>query len=172
MIAYKTVIKKFKEQGEKTGWTYIEVSATIAEQLNPGCKKSFRVKGKFDQYSFDGMSMLPMGEGNFIIALKADVRKAIKKKAGDELNVQLTFQKKAYEIDAGFLACLEDEPAALAYFNSLPGSHRNYFSKWIESAKTEPTRTKRIVQAVNALAKKWGYAEMIRAQKAQKNDFR
>lgn len=172
MISYKTVIKKFKEQGEKTGWTYIEVSAAIAEQLNPGCKKSFRVKGKFDQYSFDGMSMLPMGEGNFIIALKADVRKAIKKKAGDELNVQLAFQKKAYEIAADFLACLEDEPVAYEHFSSLPGSHRNYFSKWIESAKTEPTRTKRIVQAVNALAKKWGYAEMIRAQKAQKNDFR
>ena len=171
MIAFKTVIKKFKEQGEKTGWTYIEVAASIAEQVNPACKKSYRVKGKFDQYSFDGMTMLPMGEGNFIIALKADVRKAIKKKAGDDLTVQLSFQDKAYEIAADFLACLEYDPTALAFFNSLPGSHRNYFSKWIESAKTEPTRTKRIVQAVNALAKKWGYAEMIRAQKAQKNDF-
>ncbi len=171
MIAFKTVIKKFKEQGEKTGWTYIEVSAQDAETINPGCKKSFRVKGKFDNYSFEGMNMLPMGEGNFIIALKSDIRKIIKKKAGDFLNVQLSFQKKAYEIAADFLACLEDEPTALAYFNTLPTSHRNYFSKWIESAKTEPTRTKRIIQAVDALSKKWGYVEMIRADKDHKNRF-
>jgi hypothetical protein len=44
----------------------------------------------------------------------------------------------------------------------LPGSHRNYFSKWIDSAKTDATKTKRIAMAVNALSKKWGYPEMMR----------
>nr|MBP8244154.1 YdeI/OmpD-associated family protein [Chitinophagaceae bacterium] len=51
---------------------------------------------------------------------------------------------------------------AKAFFESLTGSHQRYFSKWIDSAKTEPTRVKRITMAVNALAKKWGYGEMIR----------
>ncbi|HQV55523.1 MAG TPA: YdeI/OmpD-associated family protein, partial [Chitinophagaceae bacterium] len=45
------------------------------------------------------------------------------------------------------------------------GSHQKYFSKWIDAAKTEPTKVKRITMAVNALAKKVGYPEMIRAAK-------
>ena len=167
MIRFETIIKKFDKQGEKTGWTYIDIPAAIAEQLCPGNKKSFRVKGTFDAFAFDGMTMLPMGEGDFIIPLKADVRKAIKKRAGDQLSVQLSFQPKAYELAADFMACLEDEPVALTYFNTLTGSHRNYFSKWIESAKTEDTRTKRIALAVNALVRKMGYAEMVREQAAK-----
>ena len=167
MINFETTIKKFEKQGEKTGWTYILIPAGTAEKINPGCKKSFRVKGKFDAFAFDAMTLLPMGEGDFIIPLKADVRKAIGKRAGDKLKVQLTLQEKAYEIAADFQECMEDEPAALNYFQSLTGSHRNYFSKWIESAKTEETRTKRIVLAVNALARKMGYAEMVREQTAK-----
>lgn len=167
MIRFETIIKKFDKQGEKTGWTYIDIPAAIAEQLYPGNKKSFRVKGKFDAFAFDGMALLPMGEGDFIIPLKADVRKAIQKRAGDTLSVQLSFQPKAYELAADFMACLEDESVALTHFNTLTGSHRNYFSKWIESAKTEDTRTKRIALAVNALVRKMGYAEMIREQAAK-----
>ncbi|MFY7838988.1 MAG: YdeI/OmpD-associated family protein [Lacibacter sp.] len=167
MISFETIIKKFEKQGEKTGWTYILIPAAIAEKINPGCKKTFRVKGKFDALAFDAMTLLPMGEGDFIIPLKADVRKAIGKRAGDKLNVQLALQSKAYEIAADFMDCLEDEPKALEHFQSLTGSHRNYFSKWIESAKTEETRTKRIVLAVNALARKMGYPEMIREQTAK-----
>lgn len=165
MVRFKAAIQKFQKQGEKTGWTYITIPQEIAEQINPGVKKSYRVKGRFDQYRFDAMTLLPMGEGDFIIPLKADVRKKLGKTAGETLMAELELQQKAYEIDADFMACLEDEPAALNFFNSLSAGHRNYFSKWIESAKTEPTRAKRIAMAVNALAKKWGYAEMIRAQK-------
>lgn len=165
MVRFKVTIQKFQKQGEKTGWTYISIPQKVAEQINPGVKKSYRVKGRFDAYVFDGISLLPMGEGDFIIPLKADVRKKLGKRAGETLMAELELQQKAYEIDADFLACLEDEPVAFDFFNTLPNGHRNYFSKWIESAKTEPTRAKRITMAVNALAKKWGYAEMIRAQK-------
>jgi predicted transcriptional regulator len=167
MLQFSSVIQKFKKQGEKTGWTYICIPAAIAEQLNPGCKKSFRVKGKLDAYKLDGISLLPMGEGDFIMPLKTDIRKAIRKSAGDTLNVQLAFQPKAYEIVPDFLTCLEDEPTALEHFNSLTGSHQRYFSKWIDSAKTEPTKAKRIAMAVTALARKMGYAEMIREETAK-----
>jgi len=83
---------------------------------------------------------------------------------GDLLRVSLAVDKQQYQLAADFVACLEDEPRAMAFFNTLPGSHQRYFSKWIESAKTEPTKVKRITMAVNALAKGLGYAEMIRMQ--------
>ena len=165
MIRFTTTLLKFKEKGEKTGWTYIEIPSKLAEQLNPGVKKSFRIKGKLDAYSFDALALLPMGEGNFILPLKADIRRSLKKNAGAHVQVQMALQPKGYSLDTEFLECLNDEPKALEFFNSLTGSHRNYFSKWIESAKTTETKAKRIVMAVNALVKKRGYPEMIRANK-------
>jgi uncharacterized protein YdeI (YjbR/CyaY-like superfamily) len=106
-----------------------------------------------------------MGGGIFIMALNADMRKAIAKKEGAMLNVQLTEDKSDFVFNADFMECLADEPAAQTYFQSLTGSHQRYFSKWIDSAKTEPTKTKRIAMAVNALAKGWGYPEMIRGSR-------
>ncbi len=165
MIRYTTTILKFDKQGEKTGWTYIVVPADLAAQVKPSFKKSFRVKGKLDQHVIKQVALLPMGDGNFILPLNAVMRKAIGKMKGARVDVQLTEDKVAYELNAEFLECLSDEPAALAYFNSLPMSFKNYYSKWIDAAKTEPTRTKRIALAVSGLAKKMDFGEMLRSQK-------
>ena len=133
----------------------------------PGNKKSFRVKGKLDDYAIKGIALLPMGNGDFIMALNADIRKAIGKRKGAVVKVQLEADVP-YQLNAAFMECMADEPAALAYFKSLPGSHQNYFSKWVESAKTEPTKVKRIAEAVSALSRKMGYGEMIRARKDER----
>jgi Domain of unknown function (DUF1905)/Bacteriocin-protection, YdeI or OmpD-Associated len=165
MVQYTTAIKKFGSQGEKTGWTYIEVPVDIAQELKPGNKKEFKVKGKLDKHPIKRVSLLPMGGGLFILVLNADIRKAIGKKHGAMVGVQLTADDSAFVFNKDFMDCLLDEPAAKQFFDSLTGSHQRYFSKWIDSAKTEPTKVKRITMAVNALAKKWGYPEMIRAGK-------
>jgi len=162
MISYKTIIKKFAEKGEKTGWTYIEISQEIANQLNPNCKKSFRVKGKLDDVILEPISMLPMGERDFILPLNLAIRKQIKKHKGDEIIISLELEEKEYQLNEDFVACLNDEPKALKHFNSLTKSHQNYFIKWIESAKAIETKTKRISRTINALVKGWGYVEMIR----------
>ena len=168
MVQFSTTILQFGAQGEKTGWTYILIPAALAQKMNPGVKKSFRVKGKLDAYSFQGMALLPMGEGDFIMALNAETRKKIRKGKGSALNVQLDLDRKPLKISGELLECLQDEPKALDFFNSLAKSHQGYFSKWIEAAKTEPTRAKRIAIAVSALARKFGFPEMLRAQN-QKN---
>jgi Domain of unknown function (DUF1905)/Bacteriocin-protection, YdeI or OmpD-Associated len=162
MVRFTATIKKFGSKGEKTGWTYVEVPVDIAQELKPDNKKEFKVKGKLDKYVIKRISLIPMGGGLFIMALNADMRKAIGKKEGAMLEVQLTEDKSDFVFNADFMECLKDEPAADKYFQSLTGSHQRYFSKWIDSAKTDATRTKRIAMAVNALARGWGYPEMIR----------
>ena len=169
MIKFTATIQKFTSQGEKTGWTYIVIPAELAQQLSPGNKKSFRVKGKLDQHSISGMALIPMGEGNFIMALKADLRKAIGKQKGATLQVALAVDTVPYQVNILLLQCLEDEPAAMQYFTSLPSSHQHYFSKWIESAKTEPTKTKRIAMAVNAMSKRMDFGQMLRSAKDGNN---
>ena len=165
MVEYNTIILKFKDQGEKTGWTYIEVPADVARQLKSG-KKTFRVKGFLDQYSFSGIALLPMGEGNFIMALNADIRKKIRKTEGAVLNVRLEADSEyMLSTPPEVIECLNDDPGSLEYYNSLTKSHQDYFIKWIESAKTEATRSNRIVQMVNAMAQRWDYGQMIRANR-------
>ncbi|MEP7257394.1 MAG: YdeI/OmpD-associated family protein [Flavitalea sp.] len=171
MIVFTTSILQFEEKGEKTGWTYIAIPSGIAGRIKPGHKKSFRVKGSLDDYAFEGVSLLPMGEGNFIMPLNGAIRKAIHKRKGAKLRVRMEEDNKPLKPPAGFMESLQDEPEALAYFNSLAGSHRNYFMKWIAAAKTEQTRIRRIALAVNAFIKKQDYGAMIRANKGNQNDF-
>jgi len=170
MVHFTTRLKKFEKQGEKTGWTYIEIPADLTEQLKPGNRKSFRVKGKLDNYKISQVALIPMGGGIFIMAVNAAMRKGIAKKQGAMVNVELAEDKQPLKLSADFMDCLEDEPAAAAYFNQLPQGHRNYFSKWIESAKTESTKVKRISMAVNALARNLGFPEMLREEKAKKQE--
>jgi hypothetical protein len=171
MVTFSALIQKFDKQGEKTGWTYFVISAERAEALHPGVKTSYRVKGKLDEYWIEQIAILPMGDGSFILPLNAGIRKHIKKSKGDLLAVQLEVDERALQLDADFMECLNDEPVALDYFRSLATGHRNYFSKWIQSAKTEATKAKRIAMAVTALAKGMGFPEMLRAHKKQKQDL-
>ena len=168
MVAFKTTILKFNEKGEKTGWSYIEVPADIAQRLKRGNKKSFRVKGKLDHYSIKGIALLPMGGGSFIMAINTLMRKGIGKRHGAMLNVKLEVDKAPRILDPVFMECLAEEPEGLRFFKTLAKSHQHYFSKWIKDAKTEPTKAKRIAQAINALSRKLGFPEMMRALKANK----
>ncbi len=168
MQSFSTTIKKFSEQGEKTGWSYIDVPAAIAEVIKPGHKKSFRVKGKIDNYKLEKVSMLPMGGGNFIIPLSAPIRKAIGKNKGDRVKVQLEEDERDLEIAPELIECLKDEPGTLEKFRQYPGSHQRYFSKWILSAKTDATKARRIAMTVRAMLKGLNYGEMIRESKNKK----
>ncbi len=171
MVRFTAKIERFDEQGEKTGWTYIQVPGPIASKLKPGNKKSFRVKGMLDDYPITSIALLPMGEGNFIMALNAAIRKNIRKRKGDRLKVQLEADDKPVKMDSELMTCLADEPKALAFFNSLAGSHRNYFSKWVGSAKTATTKSKRIAQAIEAFLKSQNFGEMLRHLQNERKKF-
>ena len=162
-IEFKSTIKRFNSQGEKTGWTYIEIPATLAQKMKPGNKKTFRVKGKLDGISVEAIALLPMGDGNFIMALNATIRKKLKKQKGAVVTVQLAEDESPVRINTELIQCLEDDPDAKTWFNSLTKGHQKYFSNWINAAKTETTRSVRIAASVNALSRKQNFGEMLRA---------
>lgn len=167
MIKFTTTILQFGQQGEKTGWTYIVIPADIAAQLKPGHRKSFRVKGKLDDYAIKSVALMPQRGGGFIMAINESMRKGTKKRKGAMLQVQLQEDKTERKLSKELMECLEDEPTALAFFKTLAPSHQGYFSKWIEDAKTEATKTKRIAQAVNGLSRKFSFGELIRSLKKE-----
>jgi len=165
MIKFNTTILKFDKQGEKTGWTYIEINSAQAKKLNPGVKVGYRVKGKLDGFAFEKTALLPMGEGGFIIPLNGKIRKAIGKKMGDKLRVEMELDNRQIQPSADFMACLKQEPESMKFFKTMPGSHQRYYSKWIDAAKTPSTKAKRIVMALTAFSKKQRFNEMMRANR-------
>jgi hypothetical protein len=169
VVQFNTTIKKFDSQGEKTGWTYIEIPAAIAQQLNPNSKKGFRVKGRLDDCQFSMVALLPMGGGDFIMALNGAMRKKIKKQKGATVHVKMEVDFNEIIPPEELTECLQDEPEAFEYFNSLSKGHQNYFTNWINSAKTDSTKTKRIAATLNALNKKWDFGQMMRAMKKMSN---
>jgi hypothetical protein len=163
VIKLTATLLKFGQQGEKTGWTYIEIPEDVAQKIKPGNKKEFKVRGKLDQLKLQRVSLLPMGGGKFIMAVNASMRKQLGKSKGAMVKLELEEDKTEFVFNKDFMICLQDDPQAMEYFQRLPGSHQRYFSKWIDSAKTDPTKIKRITMAVDALSKKWNYGQMIRA---------
>jgi hypothetical protein len=168
-IRFTATVLRFEKQGEKTGWSYIHIPANLAQELKPGHKKSFRVKGKLDSYAIKQVSLLPMGEGDFIMPFNAGMRKGTGKRVGAMVEVVLQEDKTEIEVPADFAECLAVDADAKAYFDKLPKSHQNYWIKWIGSVKSAEARDGRLMRATAALAKGWGFAEMLRAEKALKN---
>lgn len=168
MISFTTRIEKYGANGEKSGWTYIVVTADLACQLQSKHRKAFSVDATLDGHVFGGMNLVPVGSGNYILPLNAAIRKKTGKATGQLIEVILKLNMDVPQLSADLLCCLEDAPEARAYFFSLPPSHRKYYSNWIESAKTEPTKTRRIAQAIEACRLKQHYGEMIKSLKSNR----
>ncbi len=154
--------------GEKSGWTFLIIPHRIAEKINPGIRKAFRVKGKLNGKPVNGITLLPIGKGDFMLPFNAALRKLTGKKEGDKIEVMFEVDSSPRKLDKDLLLCLEDDQSANAYFKSLSPSHQYYFSNWISSAKTENTKAKRIATALNALSRNMDFGAMLREARGER----
>ena len=163
MVVFDAEIERFEKMGEKTGWTFVFIPVEIANQIKANCKKSYRIKGKLDNVAIRGVALTPMGDGNFIIPLKASLRKELKKAEGALLHLELEEDTEfKIEMPADLELCLLEEKHCMENFMKLPKSHQNYYINWLNTAKTDQTRTKRLTQIVIAMDKQMDFGEMMR----------
>lgn len=154
MTAKKLLSNKYQLQRfpGKGGWTY----AAIPE-IKPDKKNPFgwvRVKGTIDNVVIRKYHLMPMGNGQLFLPVKAAIRKQLKKKEGDWITVELFADNDPVQIPDELLQCLRDEPAALKKFSSLPEHEQENAIKYIYAVKKEETRAARIVQLTSSLLKK------------------
>lgn len=172
MITFSIQLKKFASKGEKSGWTYIEIESEIAKKLNKDVKISYRVKGKIDNVNINCVAILPMGDGSFILPVNGDLRKKLLKKVNDVVQVSLEVDNAAYLLNEEMMECINEEQMAKDFFYKMPLSHRRYYSKWVESAKTIDTKSKRIALIVSSLSKGENFSQMLRNnKKSNKNEY-
>lgn len=133
------LLKKFPGKG---GWTYAEVpELTGISRVNFGW---VRVKGTIDNYEVSDYSLAPMKGGQLFLPVKAEIRKRIKKQAGDYIKVVLYRDDSAFIIPEDLIDCLLLEEKAYQNFNKLNKSDQRQYVKWIYAAKREETRAGRI----------------------------
>ncbi len=158
-------IAKLEKQNKTGGWTYLIIPGKLTQQLKPGFKGSFRVKGTLDLHVFTKTSILPDGKGNFVLPFNAQLRKITGKKAGDKIRITMELDESRLSISKDLLVCLQEDNEALKFFRSLSLGMQYYYSQWVESAKTSPTKAKRIVTLVNGLSKRLPFTELMKEYK-------
>ena len=158
------VLERFGKKGEKSGWTYVLIPAVIAQALSKA-RNTFRVKGFIDQHEIRQVALVPMGDGDFILPVNGEMRRAIKKSKGAPVLLSLQHDPSDLLPDRDFIDCLAEDLRALANYEKLTQGHKNYFTKWIGTARTAPTKASRIAMALDALSRGLGFAEMLREKK-------
>jgi len=160
-------LQRYEKNGEKTGWTFIHLPLEIASSISSD-KRSFRLKGKMDNFTFKQVAAVPIGGGDFIIPINAEMRKATGKKDGDTLLLQMELDASEKQISDDLLNTLATDEEAHSHFLSLPRGHQQYYSNWVESAKTLPTKSDRLAKCLFAMQYKMDYGQMIRHFKKDK----
>lgn len=147
IINRKYLLKKFPGKG---GWTYAEIPEIAQNPNNPfGWVK---VKGSVDSYELKQYKLMPMGNGQLFLPVKAEVRKKIKKEAGDWVQIELEIDDSPVELTEELRECLVNESEdLLRTFEGLKDGQQKSYIDWIYEAKTEETKAKRIVQLIKDL---------------------
>jgi len=148
LVHKKLLLEKYPGKG---GWTYVRVPKLPKES-----KSRFgfvKVKGTIDGFKISKYNIMPMKDGNHFLPVKAEIRKKIKKEAGDTIEVILYSDNEPLKAPKELLECLADEPAALKFFNTLSESNKKYYIEWIYSAKKEETKVDRMAKSIERLAK-------------------
>ena len=144
----KYLLEKYPGKG---GWTY-----TVISEISKDKRSKFgwlKVKGTIDDYRIKNYNLMPMSDGRLFLPVRAEIRKKIKKEAGDWVNVTLHMDNDPTEIPEEFLLCLKEDPVAHKNFFNCTDGQRKEFINWIYSAKRVETRVERISATLNKLAK-------------------
>ncbi|MCD6068219.1 MAG: hypothetical protein K0S33_3045 [Bacteroidetes bacterium] len=148
IVNKKIRLEKYPGKG---GWTYV-----VIDEIAPDKREKFgwvQVKGSIDGFELKQYKLMPMGNGCLFLPVRAEIRKKIKKQAGDIVHVILDIDHSTLEVPEEFMACLEDDPKAKKFFLTLTDSEKRLYILWIYSAKREETRVSRIANSINRLGK-------------------
>lgn len=115
LVSKKVLLEKFPGKG---GCTYARLPEVAPDKH--AWYGWVRVNGSIDGVELKHYNLMPKGNGQLFLPVKAAIWKKIGKEAGDQVEVILYPDNSTIEIPENFLLCLQDEPAALRKFEILP----------------------------------------------------
>jgi len=140
------LLQKFEGKG---GWTYALIPEVSKEKRFPfGLKK---VSGSIDDYKLENCTLMPFGNGQLFLPVKAEVRKSIKKEAGEWVRIILFGEESPEVIPGDILECLKDAPLAFKRFKELPDLQQKEEINAILDAKRQDKKVEKIVRLIEKL---------------------
>jgi hypothetical protein len=139
-------IEKYPGKG---GWSYVMIDDI------PQDKKtkfgSVRVKGTIDEYEIHQYNLMPAGNGRLFLPIKTEIRKKIKKEAGDTIHVILYSDATPVVLTEELKECFDFYPEAYENYIKLTDSEKKQYLDWIYEAKQDETKVRRIAQMMDRL---------------------
>lgn len=116
-------------------------------------KKRVKVKARIDGEPYRG-TLVRMGTPDHMLPVLKEIRQKVGKSFGDEVTIELEedLEPRVIEVPPDLKQALEAQPASLSYFNKLSYSHQKEYVRWVNEAKRQETRLKRIQEAVDLLS--------------------
>lgn len=132
--------------------TGIQVPAEVIAALGQGKKPP--VKVTLNGYTY--RTTVATMEGNFMLSLSAENRKAAGVQGGDEVEVTLELDTEPRTVDVpdDLVAALDAVPGAREAFDRLSYSARKEYVRQVESAKAQDTRDRRITAVVSKVGER------------------
>jgi hypothetical protein len=109
------------------------------------------VRATVNGYTFR-TTVFTMG-GRALLGLNSEVRDAVGIDEGARVSVMLEHDEepRTVTVPRDLAAALDRDPAARETFDGLSYTHRKEYVRWIEEAKREETRTRRIGKSIELL---------------------
>lgn len=138
----------------KGGWTYASLPGIVPDGNNPfGWVK---VRGFIDNYELSHYKLMPMGDGSLFLPVRKEIRKSIGKEAGDHAEIILYKEDSSYVIPEEIRSCIIlESPRLMQMLDNFTEGEQKAYVDWIQKAKTEETRAKRILDMMHRLERGW-----------------
>ncbi len=135
-------------QNGKTA-TGIRVPDDVMDALGPSKRPAVRVT--VNGYTYR-TTVATMG-GEHLFGVSADVRAKAGVAGGDEVDVDIALDTEPREVavPADLAALLDADAEAKQFFDTLSYTHKHSYVYWIDSAKKDETRQRRLTEAVQML---------------------
>lgn len=144
LVKKKILLEKFTGKG---GWTFARL---------PGVKPDphahfgwIKVRGLIDDFEIRQYHLMPMGNGELFLPVKAAIRKKIKKEAGDTVKVILYRDEDEIYIPEELQSCLDLDPDAKKLFSKLQLDQQRALIQYIYKLKNQDNRAERIAELMN-----------------------
>jgi hypothetical protein len=133
-----------------------------------GVKNRVDIKGTVDGCPIE-RTLLPVGDGRHYFMFNVKILKAIGKKTGDEVYIEIEEQEhtgyKEVELPDYFTLELEENPVAKAQYEASNPSTKRWVAEFVTQPKSADAKAKRVLKALEVLERR----SREQAEKAQKN---
>ena len=136
------------------GGAFVEVPFDVEEAF--GSKKP-KVKALIEGVPYRG-TLVRMGTECHLLLVLKSIREQAGKTFGDEVKVtvEADAEERVVAVPAELKRAFKSEKEANAAFEKLSYTHQKEYAAWINEAKKEDTRQKRIAKTIEMLKKKPG----------------